>query len=113
MNAKEAKEIVEHGVSVVAPFAEMRSYQRAKGYLAALEGPEVKALVDMLTKFESGFKAFSDRQHKLLVEGQSLESASKNWDKFPEAFNFDLAPLWEALAAYKKAVEGKERKEGN
>lgn len=112
MNTKEAREIERHYFkgcgSGCGQCTSTAQYDEAKGYLAALEGPEVTQLVASLEKFKQVFEAFGKRQRELLVEGQNLESASKNWDSFPEAFNFDLAPIFEALAAFKQAT-GKER----
>ena len=52
-----------------------------------------KAIEDFLADFDRGAK----RQRELLVEGQTLETASKNWEEFPEDFSIDIMPLREAI----------------
>lgn len=47
MNAKEAKEILQEPITS-AKALERMGHWAARGYLEALEGPEVKALVDAL-----------------------------------------------------------------
>lgn len=106
MDAKQAREIV-------AAFEESKkdreyfAIDMAKGYLAALEGPEVKALVEALEKFQTKVRSLEMGQKRKLVLGQTIESASENWDSFPEMFQLDLNPVFQALAAF-NTTTGKE-----
>lgn len=58
MNAKEAKEIVLYhdnkskGIICSIPASSLGDYYEAKGYLEALEGEEVKVMVEVLEKIE-------------------------------------------------------------
>jgi len=54
---------------------------------------------EAIEKFVNDFDKLRKRQHELLVEGQNLESASKNWQEFPDDFSISIEPLREALAA--------------
>ena len=67
--------------------------QKAKGLLEASE---------FLIK---QFKRMEQRQFELLVKGQNLETASKNWADFPEEFesnSLDFGVLMKAVAAYQE-----------
>lgn len=47
----------------------------------------------------SDFAAFNQHQHRLLVEGQSLASASQNWDEATTLYPvIDFQPLLDAVA---------------
>ena len=85
-------------------------YHEAKGYLAGLEHERARAkpLIEAATLLIHQFGVFAGKQHDLLVDNQTLETASENWKKYPEAFEADaleFGPLIEALNAY-TAKEG-------
>jgi hypothetical protein len=58
----------------------------------------LKAAEDVVAQFQ----AMSQRQHELLVEGQTLESAAENWDEATLGQFIDLHPLMDAVAALKR-----------
>ena len=63
---------------------------------------KVAAYREVACNLVSDFKKFSSRQHELLVEGQTLDSASKNWESYPEVFNMqsiDFRPLIKLVEA--------------
>lgn len=93
MNLKEAKENIKKYGESHAP--------KSVGYLAALSGNEVGELVEALDKFRTDFKSMEMQQKRKLVLGQTLETASKNWEEFPEMLSLDLEPLFKALAKFK------------
>lgn len=84
------------------------SHVRSEERKSALE--KVKELVEELRKFKEGWDKFSKRQHELLVEGQDLKSASKNWEDFPEDFSFDFEPLLKVFAAFDALQDQQESK---
>lgn len=60
---------------------------------------------EALEKFFGDFDRIEKRQHELLVEGQTLESASKNWDSFPEDFSIDVMGLRSALEVLRGSLK--------
>jgi hypothetical protein len=54
MNAKESKEIIKKPIAMLEDNLDYHLRLKAEGYLAALEGPEVKALVEALEEVARG-----------------------------------------------------------
>lgn len=98
MDIREAREFSQINCDCVAHC----KVSKGEGYLAALNGPEVKALVEACEKIKTQFKCISMHQHRLLIRGQDLESASKNWDEATEGQFIDFEELFESLATFHK-----------
>lgn len=67
-------------------------------------------LVGAIEQVVGQFNRMKERQNQLLVQGQTVESASKNWEEFPEDFSadsIDFNPLIEALSKARERLQEK------
>jgi len=109
MDAKRAREILSQGVAgdhLDCPKC------RAIGVAETVDGPEVSALVEAAEKHVEWFHRLEEKQHRLLVEGQTFETASKNWNEATNAFDngLDFSELEKALAPFRERSEKGEGK---
>lgn len=110
MNEKEARYIVrvnldlEEGFSLedaVPRKAELlETLEGAIGYLEAID--KAKGLEEAIAKLITQFKIIQMNQNRLLVRGQDLESASKNWEEAASNQVLEFEPVMEALAKWEK-----------
>lgn len=106
MNEKQAREIVslvdknEEACGRFNNLAELGSrYWIAKGYLECLE--QVRPLVEARRQQVQWFEAIKKKQHALLIEGQDLDSASKNWEEATTLDSpLDFEPVITALSQW-------------
>jgi hypothetical protein len=71
-----------------------REEAQANAYLIAAAPELLEACRNVALQFE----AIKKRQHELLVEGQTLESAAANWDEATLGQSIDFEPLIAAIA---------------
>lgn len=98
MNEKEAKISVDiNSPDKTNEQARLNEWWKAKGYLEAIE--KAKPLVEQLKKVIFWCEGVKEKQFNLLVKGQNLESACKNWE---EATTLDEPLEWGSI---KKILE--------
>ena len=88
-----------HGHSTCAADPEVVKWEDV---VAALSTPAPRPETDVLTAARNllaQFEALKRRQHRLLVEGQTLESAAANWDEATRGDFLDFEPLQRAVEA--------------
>lgn len=107
LNAEQAKSVLNRFNSDYFVSFSVTDLREAETYLNALNGPEVKILLDAIKNVTNQITAFGEKQRKLLVEGQSLESASKNWEEAGswENNSLDFGPLFKALNEFERSVK--------
>lgn len=78
--------------------------------LAEARAEAAKPLMEVCERLITQFKVIQMHQHRLLVRGQDLESASKNWEEATEGMSLDFEPLMQEVEKLKHSLTGEEGK---